>query len=186
MINRGLSAAIYTQTTDVEGEVNGLMTYDRKVVKMDPEKIKKLNEMMYREPGKSKVLLADSEASEQNFSLTMKKPDLEKLFNDKKSDLKIAKGPVQIKKDDHLWALRDFDLQHLPENLQLRIYAWGDVKVYINGEQVLDKFLRTKRHYDEINLSSYVSSLKKGNNEILVEIKDARRDSNFDFGLYSF
>jgi beta-galactosidase/beta-glucuronidase len=32
---KGLSAAIYTQTTDVEGEVNGLMTYDREMVKMD-------------------------------------------------------------------------------------------------------------------------------------------------------
>ncbi|NIP94278.1 MAG: beta-galactosidase, partial [Akkermansiaceae bacterium] len=29
LIPRGLAAAIYTQTTDVEGEVNGLMTYDR-------------------------------------------------------------------------------------------------------------------------------------------------------------
>src|SRR5215471_9331364 len=32
----GLSAAVYTQTTDVEGEVNGLMTYDRKFIKIDP------------------------------------------------------------------------------------------------------------------------------------------------------
>ncbi len=32
---RGLSAAVYTQTTDVEVEVNGLMTYDREIVKMD-------------------------------------------------------------------------------------------------------------------------------------------------------
>ncbi len=35
----GLSAAIYTQTTDVEVEVNGLMTYDRAVVKMPEEKV---------------------------------------------------------------------------------------------------------------------------------------------------
>ncbi|MBS1788770.1 MAG: glycoside hydrolase family 2 [Acidobacteria bacterium] len=39
----GLSAAVYTQTTDVEGEVNGLMTYDRKVVKADPETLRELN-----------------------------------------------------------------------------------------------------------------------------------------------
>jgi hypothetical protein len=32
----GLSGAIYTQTTDVENEVNGLLTYDRRVVKPDP------------------------------------------------------------------------------------------------------------------------------------------------------
>ena len=35
LVGRGLSAAVYTQTTDVEIEVNGLMTYDREVVKMD-------------------------------------------------------------------------------------------------------------------------------------------------------
>jgi beta-galactosidase/beta-glucuronidase len=34
---RGLSAAVYTQTTDVEIEVNGLMTYDREVIKLKPE-----------------------------------------------------------------------------------------------------------------------------------------------------
>lgn len=38
-INRGLSAAIYTQTTDVEVETNGLMTYDRKVVKIPEQKL---------------------------------------------------------------------------------------------------------------------------------------------------
>jgi beta-galactosidase/beta-glucuronidase len=39
LIKDGLSAAVYTQTTDVEGEVNGLMTYDRKVVKYDTAKL---------------------------------------------------------------------------------------------------------------------------------------------------
>ncbi len=183
MINRGLSAAIYTQTTDVEGEVNGLMTYDREVVKIDPERIRELNEMMYRKPGNSNVILSDSEAAEQDFSITSKKPDMEKL---EKIDLKKSKGPVQLKKDDHIWAVRSFELENLTDNLQLRIYALGDVKVYINGEVVLDKFLRTKRHYDEINLSSHTSALKKGKNQIVVEVKDTRSDSDFDFGLYSF
>jgi len=40
---KGLSAAVYTQTTDVEVEVNGLMTYDREKVKMDLEKIAAAN-----------------------------------------------------------------------------------------------------------------------------------------------
>jgi hypothetical protein len=42
-IKRGFTAAIYTQTTDVEVEVNGIMTYDRKVVKMDEERIRDIN-----------------------------------------------------------------------------------------------------------------------------------------------
>ena len=43
MVPKGFSGAIYTQTTDVEGEVNGLMTYDRKILKLDVERVKKIN-----------------------------------------------------------------------------------------------------------------------------------------------
>ncbi|MFV5696728.1 glycoside hydrolase family 2 protein [Flavobacterium sp. ZT3R17] len=43
LVKAGFSAAVYTQTTDVEGEVNGFMTYDRKVDKMDFEKVKTIN-----------------------------------------------------------------------------------------------------------------------------------------------
>ena len=39
LIKNGLSAAVYTQTTDVEIEVNGLMTYDRAIIKMRPERV---------------------------------------------------------------------------------------------------------------------------------------------------
>ncbi len=44
LIKQGCSAAVYTQTTDVEIEVNGLMTYDRKVIKMDENKLRAVNE----------------------------------------------------------------------------------------------------------------------------------------------
>ena len=44
IIQKGVSAAVYTQTTDVEGEVNGLMTYDRKIVKMDEERLRAVNQ----------------------------------------------------------------------------------------------------------------------------------------------
>lgn len=39
----GISAAVYTQTTDVEGEVNGIMTYDRKVIKVDEAQLREVN-----------------------------------------------------------------------------------------------------------------------------------------------
>ena len=43
LIDKGFSAAVYTQTTDCEVEVNGLMTYDRKVIKVDVERVEKIN-----------------------------------------------------------------------------------------------------------------------------------------------
>ena len=42
-VRLGFSGAVYTQTTDVEGEVNGLFTYDRKVMKVLPERLKAAN-----------------------------------------------------------------------------------------------------------------------------------------------
>lgn len=43
-IQRGFAAAVYTQTTDVEIEVNGLMTYDRKVIKIKEEPMREVNQ----------------------------------------------------------------------------------------------------------------------------------------------
>ena len=42
-IDKGLSAAVYTQVSDVEDEVNGLLTYDRRVLKVDPDMMRKIN-----------------------------------------------------------------------------------------------------------------------------------------------
>ncbi|MEE9603501.1 MAG: glycoside hydrolase family 2 TIM barrel-domain containing protein, partial [Thermoguttaceae bacterium] len=47
LVDKGLAAAVYTQTTDVEGEVNGLMTYDRALLKMDIDALKKAHEKLY-------------------------------------------------------------------------------------------------------------------------------------------
>lgn len=44
LVKEGCAAAVYTQTTDVECEINGLMTYDRKVVKIDIDRARKANE----------------------------------------------------------------------------------------------------------------------------------------------
>jgi len=46
----GLAAAVYTQTTDVEIEVNGLMTYDREIIKMDAARITAVNQTLYTPP----------------------------------------------------------------------------------------------------------------------------------------
>ena len=47
LIENGLSAAVYTQTTDVEVETNGLMTYDRKEIKMPIENLNAIHRQLY-------------------------------------------------------------------------------------------------------------------------------------------
>ena len=48
LAEKGLGGSVYTQTTDVECEVNGLMTYDRKVLKYNPAVLKKAHEDVMR------------------------------------------------------------------------------------------------------------------------------------------
>ncbi len=47
LVQRGLAAAVYTQTTDVEREVNGFLTYDRKVLKFDAEELAAMHKPFY-------------------------------------------------------------------------------------------------------------------------------------------
>ena len=49
MVRRGFSGGVYTQTTDVEGEVNGLMTYDRKKIKIKEADVRKANQDVIKE-----------------------------------------------------------------------------------------------------------------------------------------
>lgn len=44
MIDKGFSAGVYTQTTDVEEEINGLITYDRKKIKMNEQRVREVNQ----------------------------------------------------------------------------------------------------------------------------------------------
>jgi beta-galactosidase len=46
---RGIAGGVYTQTTDVEGEINGLMTYDRKVIKIPAEELAELHKVLFSE-----------------------------------------------------------------------------------------------------------------------------------------
>ncbi|MDR1746970.1 MAG: beta-galactosidase [Tannerella sp.] len=52
LVRQGFSAAVYTQTTDVEGEVNGLMTYDRKVIKVNEPAVRAANQAVIDELNK--------------------------------------------------------------------------------------------------------------------------------------
>ena len=70
----GLSAAVYTQTTDCEVEVNGLMTYDRAVVKLPVDSIAEDHKALYRTLPTIKVLLPTAQTSPQLWSHTIKSP----------------------------------------------------------------------------------------------------------------
>jgi hypothetical protein len=96
---KGLSAAVYTQTTDVEGEVNGMMTYDRRVSKIAPETLTRIN-AGYLPP----KFIADTNTFIKEFMLSIQNQsssgEIRYTINgkDPEKKSKLYKTPVKLKK----------------------------------------------------------------------------------------
>ena len=74
LIGAGLSAAVYTQTSDVEIEVNGLMTYDREMVKPDEGKTRAANLRLYEKAPSMKMIVPFGSSSDDLWRYTTSKP----------------------------------------------------------------------------------------------------------------
>jgi hypothetical protein len=74
LVARGLSAAIYTQTTDVEIETNGLMTYDREVIKIPEATLAAIHRTLYRDLPAVNTLAPTSEMDGRAWRYTIAEP----------------------------------------------------------------------------------------------------------------
>ncbi len=147
--SRGLSAAIYTQTTDVETECNGLQTYDRRAIKIPPEALVAMNSgQIYQEP--MQVILTNAVFGVPVWKYTFDKPS--SLWNVPAfNDSYWAEGPggfgmaftrgsrVRTKWDSsEIWLRRSFvlgnqDLSHA----RFQMHHDKSVQVYLNGVPAL-------------------------------------------------
>lgn len=200
LIGWGLSAAIYTQTTDVEGEVNGLMTYDREVLKMDPKMVKKLIEPLYHPWWSERTLISDSEHTPHEWRVIFEEPN-EKWMQPDYDDFEWASENAPFSAEDNfflpastdwvneeLYARKTFYLNALPKNIFLKYYATkAKVKVYINGELVdeLEDGGGRKRHYSHRLFNEALKYLKPGENVLAVEVSSPKANGAFDLGLYT-
>ena len=65
--HQGIAGGVYTQTTDVEGEINGLITYDRKVVKIPAEELAELHRRLFTPLAKKQAAMFPQEAFAGRF-----------------------------------------------------------------------------------------------------------------------
>lgn len=86
----GLSAAVYTQTTDVETEANGLMTYDRAIMKMDPKRVRQAVVNLFKPAPFVTPVAPTADDSAQKWRYTLEAP---------------AKGWEAPNFDDSAWKL---------------------------------------------------------------------------------
>ena len=142
---RGLSAAIYTQTADVETEGNGLLTYDRAVVKIPTSTLLAANHGEVSGPP-MKVILADALFGRANWRYTLEKPaDDWAKPNFDASAWKEGPGgfgttgtpggyPNTTWDTSDIWLRRDFTLgMEDLSKLKLQIFHDEAAEVYLNG-----------------------------------------------------
>lgn len=193
----GLCAAIYTQTTDVEGEVNGLMTYDRAVLKVKPEWARPLHEALYGPMPILRTVLPTSEREKQSWRVTTKEPTGDWFARDyDDARWTVAEGGFGQKTTPapnvgfawttpDIWIRREFELSFVPENLALRIWHDEDAEVYVNGV-LIAKFERWVDEYIIVPLNdSKRSVFQAGRNTIAVHCKQTSGGQFIDVGLVS-
>jgi hypothetical protein len=200
LATEGLSAAVYTQTTDVETEVNGLLTYDRAVTKISSRAIED-NKSVYGPLAARRAIVATSLGSGQSWRYTIEAPSdstwTRPDFDD--SNWQVGSGgfghhtpnagamPVHPRtpwSSTSIWMRRTFQLP--AANLtdpQWRIYHAGDVDVYLNGTHVAS-FTRATNTYVSVPLTPTARvALLPGANTIAVQVRLPQRFQFIDVGI---
>jgi arylsulfatase A-like enzyme len=198
-IQNGLSAAIYTQTTDVEVEINGLMTYDREVVKFDAAQMAKWHAELTQPlttANLPRTILPTSEDAPQAWRYTMTEPaaDWSKPeFDDavwKTGNGPFADSSVSLYKAGtpwtagKIWLRRKFKLDE-PNVAHLfqRIHNNDRATVFINGVQVRQEGGYSPGYRWSPLGEVGKQALRKGENVIAVLCEQDRHKAFIDVGL---
>lgn len=192
---RGLSAAIYTQTTDVEREINGLVTYDRAEEKFDAVALRRLHAGLYGPAPRTQVIAPNASEGAAQWSYTFSQPpggwpDAARwptgpgAFQSGENKL-FSTGTKW--ESEEIWLSREFDVEHPPTELWLTLlHGFQEGEVLLNGETVLEiQDLRpTRRHYSHFDLSRHARLLRPGTNVIALRARAADGWRAIDAGLY--
>ena len=196
---QGLSAAVYTETTDVEVEINGLLTYDR-IPKMDVAMIAKANAFELKGPT-YKTVLATSEEEPQTWQYTFAKPAdgwMKPGFSG--SSWKTGKGGFGTADTPNIgklgtewtggdiWLRRTFNPGKLTADevakLLVRNYHDEDVQVYVNGVLAYEAGGFNGRYENAPMSDAARRALKPGaENTLAVHCKQTEGGQYVDVGL---
>ena len=194
---RGMSAVVYTQLTDVEQEINGLLTYDRAVIKPDVNLIAAANrgEFPTLPPNPYPDLLPTSEEEPQKWRYTTAKPDGNAWTAPEFSDAAWKTGAGVFGHDmdgvstqwttSDIWLRREFDLpEGVPSKLEFSIKHDEDAEVYLNGVLAGTVHGYNKK-YDPLPIHSTARAALKpgGRNVIAVHCHQTVSAQGIDVGI---
>ncbi|HVL39626.1 MAG TPA: glycoside hydrolase family 2 TIM barrel-domain containing protein [Fimbriimonadaceae bacterium] len=193
----GLSAAVYTQTTDVETEVNGLLTYDRAVLKPNEAALKEAIASVFRPFPRVVEVVPTAEAEPVAWRYTLQEPPknwVEPKFDDSGWSL----GPAGFGRSEtpgavvrtswqsnDIWIRRRFRLDR-PSQLQdphLKIHHDEDAEVYLDGNLIATlRGYTTSYTYVPIP-RRLLTSLTAGEHVLAVHCRQTRGGQYIDVGL---
>ncbi|MBX3117927.1 MAG: hypothetical protein KF784_02605 [Fimbriimonadaceae bacterium] len=191
--SKGLSAAIYTQTTDVEIEVNGLMTYDRSILKMPLDWLRKVNSAVYGPPMTMQAVLPTADDSPGEWSYTESEPAADWFgeafsavgWKQGKSGFGTAQTPGAIVgtvwSSEKIWIRREFTAVDVSGDLWLKIHHDEDAVVYLNGSEIARLEGYTT---DYLFVDIPDGLLRSGKNVIAVSCKQTSGGQYIDAGFY--
>ena len=199
LIAQGLCAAVYTQTTDVEIEVNGWLTYDRKVWKIDPAAVKAAMAMVNGPTPTIRQVLANANQVSASDRVTWKYTFTEPAKGWESPGFNYAgwkegkagfgtngtPGAVveTIWSTNNIWLAREFTLSTVPANVQLSLYHDEDAEVYLNGI-LAAKVSGYRSGYGIIPISDQAqAALKVGVNSIAIHCRQTTGGQGVDAGL---
>ena len=204
----GLAASVYTQTSDVECEINGLVTYDRKHVKYAPAELNNLHQQVYEAAKKTvhvvrKELLPTSSDKPQVWKYTFEKPadgwEKETFDDGAWKSGEAGFGNALIQKDipdarvrtawetPAIWLRRTFEFNGgVPAKVCLNIFYDEDAVVYLNGVQIRAfKGYSIKYMAEDLDMAAFAKAVKQGRNVLAVSVVNAVGGAFFDLGLDS-
>ncbi|MFV0592055.1 MAG: sugar-binding domain-containing protein [Draconibacterium sp.] len=197
--NEGLSAAVYTEITDVEIELNGLMTYDR-VVKADVNRIFAANRKVIEDDIYLSTLLASAKVAEPNWKYRFDSPAYnwyEEDFDDSSWRTGTAgfgtdgtPGAIvrTVWNTPDIWIRKNFELGDLSsvnrDELVLYIHHDEDCEVYINGVWAVSLTGWTTGYITIPISNSALSALRSGAlNTIAIHCKQTAGGQYIDAGI---
>jgi hypothetical protein len=197
MIGSGLCAAVYTQTSDVEIEVNGLMTYDRELIKMDLERIVEAARKLYLPPPIIKTVVPTSQQAAQQICWrytterpadNWPKPDFDDSawesgpggFGEPSTPGTVVRTSW---KTPDIWVRRSVDLDRVPQELKLMIHHDEDAEVYLNGVPAASPKGYTTSYVPMSISKDAIAALKKGRNTIAIHCHQTEGGQYIDAGL---
>lgn len=198
LIAEGLCAAVYTQTTDVEVEVNGMMTYDREIIKLDPDRTAAANCKLYLPPPIVKTVIDTSEKQPVQWRYTTSTPPADWYKRDF-DDSSWKQAPAGFGTEGtpgtavrttwnttDIWIRRSFELADTSaDNLQLVMHHDEDAQVYINGVLAASPTGYTTSYSIFYLDKNAAQVLRKGANTIAIHCKQTMGGQYIDAGLVS-